>query len=534
MRRDIGTAGEHIIKQWCALSGITANPSETDRHGWDLHFEIPHLTNINLASGLHEANIECKVQVKTTDTKKKTEPVELSNLRSMATSILPTFYILIEMAGGQHVQTAHLLHIDENISSKILERIRRETAKPGKLNLHKKTMSLDFKKGIKIQPLNGEGLKSEILKFIGHSQADYVINKQTFIKSCGFNPGSYKINFNVDMDDTDKFVRILLGDKHTLEVKSVETIVTRFGISEKLNGMQSHTAIISLSNVLPDGLVKARFRNRRDGTALDFTFDTYRGGAATCLPPKYRVIRLKSQRFSIDMSMHNNSMDMYFHANEHVACELNELLKNYKFIKMMTNPSDVDFSMEIEGKVLTGKLSGTGFEDGIEGNIDDSLKMLEAGSYVKSFYNYHDALEVIPNWFAQNGANLVNNARFLKEPNTPSKVNMVFTLASGCTDLTEAECLVAIPIILGQLCFVSLLIYSGNLDNKGDGSYELIPSKVSVLYKTHFTMDYLISGKAILDLEEAAKRYEGAQTVVPFIDTYMVPLVENAKRALAK
>lgn len=530
MRRDIGTAGELIIKQWCALSGITANPSETDRHGWDLHFEIPHLANINLANGLHEANIECKVQVKTTDTKKKTEPVELSNLRSMATSTLPTFYILIEMAGGQQVQAAHLLHIDEKISSKILERIRHETAKPGKLNLHKKTMSLDFKMGVKIQPLNGEGLKSEILKFIGHSQADYVIKKQIFIKSCGFEPGSYKINFQVNMNHADKFARILLGDNHSLEVNSLEATVTRFGISEKLNELQSHSAIMSLSNVLPDGLVKARFRNRRDGTALDFSFDLYRGGAAACLPSKYRVIRFKSQRFSIDMSMHNNSMNMYFHAREDVACELNELLKNYKLIKMMTNPSDVNFSMEIEGKVLTGKFSGTGFE----GSFDNSLEMLEAASYIKSFYNYHDALEVIPNWFAHNGNNLISSATFLKNLTTLSKVNMAFTLANGCTDLSEAECLVAIPVVLGKLCFVSLLVYSGNLNNKGGGSYELIPSKVTVLYKTHFTMDYLVSGKAILDLEEAAENYEGAQTIVPFIDTYMVPLVEDAKRALAK
>lgn len=530
MRRDIGTAAELIIKQWCALSGITANPSEIDRHGWDLHFEIPHLANINLANGLHEANIECKVQVKTTDIKKKTEPVELSNLRSMATSTLPTFYILIEMAGGQQVQAAHLLHIDENISSKILERIRRETAKPGKLNWHKKTMSLDFKMGVKIQPLNGEGLKSEILKFIGHSQADYVIKKQIFIKSCGFEPGSYKINFKVDMNHADKFVQILLGDNHSLEVKSFEATVTRFGIPEKLNEMQSHTAIMSLSNVLPDGLVKARFRNRRDGTALDFSFDLYRGGAAACLPSKYRVVRFKSQRFSIDMSMHNNSMNMYFHAREDVACELNELLKSYRLIKMMTNPSDVSFSMEIEGKVLTGKFSGTGFE----GNFDNSLEMLEAASYIKSFYNHHDAMEVIPNWFVHNGNNIISSATFLKKLTTLSKVNMVFTLANGCTDLSEAECLVAIPVILGKLCFVSLLVYSGNLNNKGGGSYELIPSKVTVLYKTHFTMDYLVSGKAILDLEEAAENYEGAQTIVPFIDTYMVPLVEKAKRALAK
>jgi len=530
MGRYIGTAGELIIEQWCALSGITANRSEPDRHGWDLHFEMPNLADLKLANALHEANIECKVQVKTTDTKKKTEPIELSNLRSMATSTLPTFYILIELAGGQQVLAAHLLHIDESICSKVLERIRRETAKPGKLNLHKKTMSLDFKKGVKIQPLNGEGLKSEILKFIGPSQADYVIKKQTFIKSCGFSPQSYKISFQVNVDHADKLVRMLLGDNDSLEVKGLEATVTRFGITEQLNEMRSHTAVMSVTNVLPDGSAKVLFRNRRDGTALEFVFDIYRGGATACVPSRYRVVRLKSQRFSIDMSMHDNSMNMYFHAREDEACDINELLKSYKLIKIMTNPTDVVFRMETEGRVISGGFSGQGFE----GDFDKSLEMLEAASYIKNVYNYHDQLKVIPNWFARNGDILVSNARFLRNLTTLNKINLGFTLADGSTDLTEAECLVAIPVVLGDLCFVSLLVYSGNLKNKDGGSYELIPSNVSVIYRTHFTMDYVASGRATLDLEEAADRYESNQTIVPFIDTYMAPLMENAKRSLAK
>lgn len=530
MGRYIGTAGELIIEQWCALSGITANRSEPDRHGWDLHFEMPNLANIALASGLHEANIECKVQVKTTDTKKKTVPVELSNLHSMATSTMPTFYILIELAGGHHVQSAHILHVDDELCSKILERVRRETAKPGKPNLHKKTMSLDFKKGVKILPLNGEGLKAQILKYIGSSQADYVIKKQTFIKSCGFEPQSYKVSFQVDMEHTDTLVKMLLGESASVEVKQVKASVTRFGISEQLHEMQSHTAVMSVSKVVPDGFAKVCFRNRIDGTALEFGFDIYRGGAAACVPEKFRVVRLKSSRFSIDMSMHNNSMNIFFHAREDVACEVNELLKNYKLIKMMTSPSNVSISIETDGHVLAGRLSGVGFE----GDFDKSLEMLESATYVKNFYEYHDALDVVPNWFARNGDALVENVSFLRNLTVLNKVHMNFSLADGATDLTEAECVVALPIVLGERCFVSLLAYGGDLTHKGGGSYELVPNKVSVIYRTHFDMEYLVSGRANSDLEEVLDRYEGAGTIVPFIDTYMGPLLENAKRAYAK
>lgn len=332
------------------------------------------------------------------------------------------------------------------------------------------------------------------------------------------------------MEHADTLVQMLLGEKTSVEVKQVKASVTRFGISEQLSEMQSQTAVMSVANVLPDGVAKVCFRNRRDGTSLQFVFDIYRGGAAACVPAKFRVVRLKSSRFSIDMSMHDNSMNMFFHAREDVGCEVNELLKNYKLIKMMTNPSDVSISIDINGDVLTGRLSGVGFE----GDFDRSLEMLDSASYVKGFYEYHDALEVIPNWFARNGDALIENVRFLRNLTILNKVHMNFTLADGTTDLTEAECVVALPIVLGERCFVSLLAYGGDLENKGGGSYELVPTRVTVIYKTHFTIDYLVSGKAALDLEEALDSYEGAETIVPFIDTYMGPLLENAKRALGK
>ncbi|MCE1016643.1 hypothetical protein LU640_05025 [Pseudomonas monteilii] len=530
MGRYIGPGGEHIIQYWCELSGITANRSDPDRHGWDLHFEMPQLASIINAGGLHEANIECKVQVKTTDTKKKSEPIRLSSLRAMATSTLPTFYILIELAGGQQVMAAHLLHIDESHCSKILERIRRETAKPGKIDLNKKTMSLDFRNGVKILPLNGDGLKAEILKCIGPSQSDYVIKKQKFIKSCGFDPDSFKINFKVDTEHTDKFVRMLLGESDSVEVKAVEGTVTRFGISEPLAELQSDTAIVSLGNIMPDGFAKVVFRNRKTGTALEFGFDIYRGGAIACVPAKFRVVRLKSERFSIDLSMYDNSMNIFFHTREDIECDIAELLKNYKLIKLMTCPSDVDFNIEIEGKTLNGKFSGTGFE----GDFDKSLEMLESANYVKNFYEYHSTLKVVPEWFARNGHTLVDGAKFLKDFSTLNKVILGFTLADGSTDLADAECIAAIPVLVGDICFVSLFAYGGHLVNKGGASYELTPTKVEVIYKTHFTIEYLASGKAVRDLEEAVDRYEGAETVVPFIDTYMDPLVASAKRALSK
>ncbi|WPM26846.1 hypothetical protein OGV25_00405 [Pseudomonas sp. P1B16] len=325
-------------------------------------------------------------------------------------------------------------------------------------------------------------------------------------------------------------MKMLLGEPHELEVKQLKGTLTRFGITEKLADISSDTAVMRLGSIVPDGVAKVVFRNRATGTALEFGFDIYRGGAASSVPPQFRVIRLRSQRFSIDMSMHNDSMNIFFHAKEEVESDIADLLKHYKLIKMMTRPSDVDISIQSDGKTLNGKLNGTGFE----GDFDDSIDMLEAANYLKTFYDYHEPLKVAPNWFARNGHILVSHATFLKNVCGLKKVVIEFTLADGDEDLKDAECIVAMPVVIGELCFVGLFVYGGQLNNKGGGTYEIIPNKVEVIYKTQFTVEYLASGNAVRDLEQAVDRYEGAETIVPFIDKYMEPVVESAKRALGK
>lgn len=89
----------------CTDSGVTANKSQTDRHGWDVFTELEQDRGYLNQLTLHESIITGTVQVKSTTTKKLTVDVTLSNLRKMATSPLPSFNVLVDYSNGPITNT---------------------------------------------------------------------------------------------------------------------------------------------------------------------------------------------------------------------------------------------------------------------------------------------------------------------------------------------------------------------------------------------------------------------------------------------
>ncbi|NJL69034.1 MAG: hypothetical protein HC894_24655 [Microcoleus sp. SM1_3_4] len=81
--RDIGRMGENIFQFWCNSVGLTANGSKVDKRGWDCFVEFPNNSSGVIPRDLVPKPIECKVQVKSTDLKKKGEDIKLSNLESL-------------------------------------------------------------------------------------------------------------------------------------------------------------------------------------------------------------------------------------------------------------------------------------------------------------------------------------------------------------------------------------------------------------------------------------------------------------------
>jgi len=75
--RDLGLMGESVFSLWCGDAGIIPNGSQIDKTGWDFFVEFP-FKNENDPDKVHNAALECKVQVKATDKTERKLSITLS------------------------------------------------------------------------------------------------------------------------------------------------------------------------------------------------------------------------------------------------------------------------------------------------------------------------------------------------------------------------------------------------------------------------------------------------------------------------
>ena len=97
--RDVGGMGEAEFTKWCNSVGLAANKFHEDKTGKDFLVEFPLDAS---AKHIHEAPITARVQVKSTDKKRRKWQVKVSNLKRLATELGPLF---IEFNGRSSVIT---------------------------------------------------------------------------------------------------------------------------------------------------------------------------------------------------------------------------------------------------------------------------------------------------------------------------------------------------------------------------------------------------------------------------------------------
>lgn len=520
--RDLGTAGEASVKDWCAIAGITVNKSHIDRYGWDLFFELERPGDISLARDLHVGNIECKVQIKATDGDRKVQPIKLSGLHAMVTTPLPAFYILLEYAGGDRPVAGFLLHIDESHCEKILKRIREEVAKSKNVKLNRKTMSLGFHRARKIEPLNGAGLKAAIIEAIGPSQGNYVVRKQEVISSVGYAPGSLKVNFNVNEKDLQDFIGMALGNKSRIEVMGLKTFITRFGVQEEVPDMRSDTAILSVTNVLPDGHAQVMFRNPKNGNCFEYDLETYRGGLSHWVPDRYKVLRLSGQRFTLDISLQSNSLRMWFHEEDDVPVSVKELLKLYRLVTMLSIDDDIDMIITIEGKSIKGRM-----KDKLKLAGAEAGALLDSVIRIQNFFGYYDDLKASPAELNGNALRIINFDQRVSSPENDVKFNISFTLNDPMGGLDSLECVTPMAISIGDVGFVCMYVYGGDLNLGEDGEFQFVARWKKLLYKTCFKVSSSTVGEIIQELSRVADAYESDCQVFDMTDTYIESFLKD-------
>ncbi|WP_460134703.1 hypothetical protein [Pseudomonas sp. S1_E04] len=481
--RDMGKAGERFFGAWCAAAGMTANGSETDQNGWDVFVEIDETPEEYDPLSLHEGLIETKIQVKSTDGVKRTVDVELSNLKKMATSALATFYVLLEFESGESPTRAYLLHIDHDLSEKILKRVSDLKSKDQTVKLNKKYMRLNFID--EVLPLSASNLKKMILAHIGPSNSIYVENKIKHLNSVGFENGKYQFQFSISGDEQlKKLIDISLGKNEIIEVENVFSSTLRFGTLSNKSNLLSDTALLSMPDVAPSEKGSLVFRDTTTGRSLTFPIDLFRSPFNSWIPEEFRKVRMVANSFELNINNYGKSFNITIKTHLLDQFPIEDTLKMFKLTQMLSAPEKIRITFNFKNLTSDLKLqSGESFPD-----CSAEIELLEKALKIKNYYELDTPLSLTNSELGR--IHYQVRALDLLISDRLDVIRITFSSEEDIEQGTNVDCFHVCNFQMGGYVFIELTIFSGEIFTT-DGKYAIIPNERKPLYKTASNIELL-------------------------------------------
>lgn len=482
--RDIGTAGESFFAAWCASAGITANKSVSDSNGWDAFIEIDTVVDLDNAQELHEPLVECKIQIKSTDGRKRGVDIPLSNLKKMVTTPLPAFYLLLEFDSSEAPATAFLMHVDESMCRKVLKRIRELISKDKTVKLNKKTMRLNFEDSMKILPLNAAKLKEAILSTVGQSASSYISKKQSHLANTGFEDGVAHMRFSIDNEaDLEKFIDMSLGRGGSVPITNVISSSIRFGIPNSNHLVKSSSAIVELGNIVPYDSGTLVILNPENGATVSYDVDVFRSVLSDWVPESKRKLRIDAGLLEIELGYDGVSIKVRIRLFDDTEADIVDILKIFKTCSILSKPYNVEILLKFQRFKLPLKLNdGEGFSKSTY-----QIELLERLMKIKYFFEHHDKL--ITTCFEINKLSqsilIINHLIGTGSHKTEFK----FTLDKELESSVNVHSLLCTELTIGGYLYLGVFAVIGELKNLEHGHYEFIGNEIKTLYKTVVTVE---------------------------------------------
>ncbi|WP_413508265.1 hypothetical protein [Serratia proteamaculans] len=350
--RNIGKMGENAITYWCSQQNITATFPSEDRHGWDLLLEFPKETHNVLSGDQHPPAIECKVQVKSTDNKTNTWAIKLSNLEMMVKSPLPSFLLFLHFEKSTSVKNAFLVHIDELITAKTLERLRRLSIVDSKHDFHNHTITIKYGNEHELTTLDGSGLKKKIESYIVN-YSNYATRKIKQNNEIGYDPiNSHGFTLELtEKEHKEELINLFLGEINEVKNFKMSIFNNRFGIKEITENFEFGTCRLSL----PEPYKKEEISeisiipndNKPNTQAIPCTI--------IFPPPLVSVnselfkFKIETKFFNIIMAPNSGTFNIKQIVNENEKHQINELYDGLKALETMIFKQK-NFSIKLKTK----------------------------------------------------------------------------------------------------------------------------------------------------------------------------------------
>lgn len=350
--RDLGLMGESTFSLWCAEVGLIPNGSQIDKTGWDFFVEFPFNSDLSPLE-IHKPAFECKVQVKATDKNDRKLSITLSNLRRLITAQMPAFFVFIEFDKKEVAQRAYMVHVDNELISKVLKRLHEIEQSDQDNNFNKRTMTIYYDDSNLLETSNGNTLKNCFLRYIGNDISEYISNKKAHLESTGYEDGFAQLTFTTEGEENLKsLIDVSLGIEE-VEIAKFRGVDARFGILSKNPLFNSNGGKLAMPNLKPTAEGKIRFKEDRLSVGLSFECKFYISPFNQMLPDFLKKMRVEGEFFDLKFNLYTGAASYSFSFGEGIRLEVSKFRNAVKLLNLLSK----------SGKKVVAELIFDGFPD---------------------------------------------------------------------------------------------------------------------------------------------------------------------------
>jgi hypothetical protein len=514
--RDLGLMGESTFSLWCADVGIVPNGSQIDKTGWDFFVEFPFESSLS-PHDIHKSAFECKVQVKATDKNDRKLSITLSNLRRLITAQMPAFFVFIEFDKKEMAQRAYVVHVDNDMISRVLKRLHEIEQSEKDNNFNKRTMTINYDDRNLLNMPNGNSLKSCLLECIGDDYSEYVTNKKSHLESTGYEDGFAQMTFTTEGEENLRsLIDVSLGIEQEVKIAKFKGVDTRFGILSNNPSFDSDGGKLAMPNLKPTAEGKIRFKEGKLSAGLSFECKLYISPFNQMVPDELKKMRVEGEFFDLKFNPYTGAASYSFSFGEGIRMDVSKFRNAIKLLNLLSK-SDKNIFVEL----LFDDFQKLEFRVGCneqEFDFTRELKALESAVKVMADFEVTDVVDISFDEISRYGAQICQIEGVLAS--SPSLFKVEFGVNDdGYDPRKETACIFLVTTPIGSHIFGVILVLTGSIEEIEDDRYRLITKDVVVEQRIVSEKDESISNDDLVAvIESIEEKYDCDFSVVTMFD----------------
>ncbi len=514
--RDLGLMGESTFSLWCADVGLIPNGSQIDKTGWDFFVEFPFNSDLS-PKKLHKSAFECKVQVKATDKNDRKLPITLSNLRRLITAQMPAFFVFIEFDKKEVAQRTYIVHVDNELISKVLKRLHEIEQSDKENNFNKRKMTIHYDDSNLLEMPNGNSLKKSFLRYIGDDISEYIANKKSHLESTGYENGFAQLTFTTEGEENLKsLIDVSLGIEEEVEVAKFSGVDTRFGILSNNPSFDSDGGKLAMPDLKPTAEGKIRFKEDRLAAGLSFECKFYISPFNKMVPDELKKMRVEGEFFDLKFNPFTGAASYSFSFGEGIRLEVKKFKNAVKLLNLLSKSGKkviaellFDGSPKLEFRV--------GCNDQ-EFDFSGELKALDSAVAIMSYFEVTDVVDISLDEISRYGTQICQMEGILAS--SPSFFKVEFGVNGEGYDPSKATaCIFLVTTPIGSHIFGFIMVLTGSVEEIEGDRYRLITKDVVVEQRIVSEKDGTIPNEDLVAaIESIEEQYDSDFAVITMFD----------------